>query len=56
MSILLQGPPVRTLVAESKDIEEKTSSILLISASIFVVIILLMHSGLMYISALINSS
>jgi len=49
MSILLHvSLPVKKLVAKSKHVEPITSSILLISVSIFIGIISLMYSGLMY--------
>jgi hypothetical protein len=49
MSILLHLPsPVKKLVAKPKHAEPKTSSILLVSFSIFIAIIILMYSGLMY--------
>lgn len=48
MSILLHvSLPVKKLVAKSKHVEPKTS-ILLISVSIFIGIILLIYSGLVY--------
>jgi len=49
MSILLHAPsPIKKLVAKPKRGEPRTSSMLLISVSIFIGIILLMYSGLMY--------
>lgn len=49
MSILLHVPSrVKRLVAKPKHAEPKTSSILLVSLSIFIGIIILMYSGLLY--------
>lgn len=56
MSILLE-PPVKKTVAltKSKHIGPKTSSILLISAAIFIGIFLLMYAGIVLTNGAINS-
>lgn len=49
MSILLHVPsPIKKLVAKPKHGEPTTSSILLMSITIFLVIILLMYAGIAY--------
>ena len=46
MSLLFYAP--KKLIAKSEHVEPKTSPIILISVAIFVGIIILMYSGLMY--------
>lgn len=49
MSILLHTPsPVKKLVVKSKHGERETSSILLISITIFISIIILMYTGILW--------
>ena len=48
MSILLKPPVKTSLITKSKHGEPKTSSILLISAAIFIAVVLLMYSGMAY--------
>lgn len=49
MSILLEAPVKKTgLITESKHDGPKTSSILLMSAAIFIGVVLLMYAGIAY--------
>ena len=49
MSILLEAPIKKTgLITKSKHVGPKTSSILLVSAAIFIAVVLLMYVGIAY--------
>ena len=48
MSILLKPPVKTSLITKSELGEPKTSSILLISAAIFVAVVLVMYAGMAY--------
>lgn len=49
MSILLHAPsPIKKLGVKSKHGEPKTSSILLISITIFIAVIILMYTGILW--------
>ena len=49
MSILLEAPIKKTgLITKSKHVGPKTSSILLVSAAIFIVVVLLMYTGIAF--------
>ena len=49
MSILLQAPIKKTgLITKSKHVGTKTSSILLVSAAIFIAVVLLMYVGMAF--------
>ena len=48
MSILLKPPVKTSLITKSKHGEPKTSSILLISAAIFIGVVLLMYAGMAF--------
>ncbi len=55
MSILLHASlPVKKLVAKSKQVEPSTSSILLISAALFLAFVLLVHTGLLFPENIMN--
>ena len=57
MSILLHVPaPVKKLVAKSKHVEPTTSSILLISAALFIAFIFVVNIGVLLPENLMNSS
>jgi hypothetical protein len=57
MSILLHVPaPVKKLVAKSKHVEPKTSSILLISAALFIAFIFVVNIGVLLPENMMNSA
>ena len=56
MSILLHVPaPVKKLVAKSKHVEPKTSSILLISVALFIAFIFVVNIGVLLPENIMNS-
>jgi hypothetical protein len=57
MSILLHVPsPVKKLVAKSKHVEPSTSSILLISAALFIAFIFVVNIGVLLPENMMNSA
>ena len=57
MSILLHVPaPVKKLVAKSKHVEPTTSSILLISAALFIAFIFVVNIGVLLSENIMNSA
>ena len=56
MSILLKPPVKTSLLTKSKVGESKTSSILLISAAIFIGVVLLMYAGMAFTEGTMKGS